>query len=116
MLPHNIVIVAAGNPARDRIDLTGDRREELGNEWVIGHYQVHPLPASMQQMSWDFGSLKPAQEHEFIQKKLRFLMREEAAEQSGDDDKLTEKEVSARTSIAASELIAPCSHAVAASS
>ena len=46
-LPENIVIVAAGNPARDKIEIAGDRREELGNEWAIGHYQVHPLPASM---------------------------------------------------------------------
>eukprot|EP00965_Chrysotila_dentata_P075612 2497225-Pleurochrysis_carterae.AAC.1 len=93
MLPHNIVIVAAGNPARARIDLTGDRREELGSEWVIGHYQVHPLPASMQQMSWDFGSLKPAQEQEFIQKKLCFLTREKSSALSGDYTTLTESEV-----------------------
>lgn len=71
-LPSNIVIVAACNPAREKIELAGDRREELGSEWAIGHYQVHPLPASMQHMTWDYGSLMPAQEKEFIQKRLRF--------------------------------------------
>ena len=79
-LPKNIVVIAACNPARDKIERMADRREELGNEWVIGHYQVHPLPASMQQMTWDFGALKPAQEEEFIRKKLNFLIQAEAHE------------------------------------
>jgi hypothetical protein len=75
-LPDNIVIVAACNPAREKIELAGDRREELGQEWVIGHYQVHPLPESMQELSWNFGSLKPKQEKEFIEKSLHFLKKE----------------------------------------
>ena len=69
-LPENIVIVAACNPARGKIALVGDRREELGNEWAIGHYQVHPLPASLEQMKWDYGNLNAEQEKEFIEKRL----------------------------------------------
>eukprot|EP01047_Picozoa_sp_COSAG01_P012374 COSAG01_NODE_556_length_15526_cov_13.393725_1_plen_5121_part_01 len=72
-LPNNIVIVAACNPAREKIELAGDRREELGSEWAIGHYQVHPLALSLQQMTWKYGSLRPEQEWEFIQKRLRFI-------------------------------------------
>lgn len=74
-LPDNIVIVAACNPSRDKIELEGDRREELGNEWAIGHYQVHPLPRSLQDMTWDYGSLKPEQEWEFIRKRLMFMQQ-----------------------------------------
>jgi hypothetical protein len=74
-LPDNIVIVAACNPAREKIQIAGDRREELGNEWAVGgHYQVRPLPGSMQQMTWDYGSLKPEQEQEFIVKRLRLVL------------------------------------------
>lgn len=72
-LPENIVIVAACNPARGKLTLAGDQRQELGNEWAIGHYQVHPLPTSMQQLVWDYGALNPAQEKEFIQKRLLFM-------------------------------------------
>ena len=72
-LPDNLVIVAACNPARSKFDRAAGRREELGNTWAIGHYQVHPLPASMQQMVWDYGSLEPSQEREFIQKRLRYF-------------------------------------------
>eukprot|EP00966_Prymnesium_polylepis_P034103 792892-Prymnesium_polylepis.1 len=76
-LPENIVIVAAGNPSRDKIELSADSRDEQGHQWAIGHYQVHPLPASMQQLMWDYGSLKPDQEKEFIEKRLRFLQARE---------------------------------------
>jgi hypothetical protein len=81
-LPENIVIVAACNPSRDKIRLSGDRREELGQEWAIGHYQVHPLPASLHQLVWDYGSLKPDQEMEFIEKRLHLLESEGAIARS----------------------------------
>jgi hypothetical protein len=77
LLPDNILIVAACNPARDKIEVAGDRREELGNEWAIGHYQVHPLPTSLQHLLWDYGSLKPDQEKEFIQKRVQLLQVKE---------------------------------------
>lgn len=90
-LPPNIVLVAACNPSRERIDMAGDRREELGNEWVIGHYQVHPLPASLEQMKWNFGSLNPSQEREFVEKKLAYIVKEQR-ERAG-DRALSEPEV-----------------------
>jgi hypothetical protein len=76
-LPENIVVVAAGNPSREKIELSAESSDEQGHQWAIGHYQVHPLPASMQQMMWDYGSLKPDQEKEFIEKRLRFLQSRE---------------------------------------
>ena len=76
-LPENVIVVAACNPARAKLQLAGGRREELGNEWAMGHYQVHPLPSSLQQMTWDYGSLQPDQEWEFIQKKLLYLQSEQ---------------------------------------
>ena len=90
-LPSNIVIVAAGNPSREKIDFsTGARSDEQGHQWAIGHYQVHPLPASMLQMMWDYGSLKPDLEREFILKRLRFLQSKE---------KLTDSEVDTLASL-----------------
>ena len=85
LLPSNIVIVAAGNPSREKIEFSTDARsDEQGHQWAIGHYQVHPLPTSMLQMMWDYGSLKPDLEREFILKRLRFLQSRE---------KLTDAEV-----------------------
>jgi MoxR-like ATPase len=81
-LPENIVVVAAGNPSRDKIETSMDTHDEQGHQWAIGHYQVHPLPASMQQLMWDYGSLKPDQEREFIQKRLRFLQSKEGLSDS----------------------------------
>ena len=69
-LPNNITVVAACNPARDRLVMSDARRLELGNEWAIGHYQVRPVPGSMQQVMWDYGSLTPAHEREFIEKRM----------------------------------------------
>ena len=42
-LPGNVVVIAACNPARDKLGLSEAivRREELGKEWAMGHYQVH---------------------------------------------------------------------------
>jgi hypothetical protein len=74
-LPDNIVIIAACNPSRDKIEVGGERRQEMGTEWAIGHYQVHPLPRSIQQMTWDYGSLNAEQEREFIGKKLQYIVK-----------------------------------------
>eukprot|EP00981_Chlorochromonas_danica_P006553 scaffold1431_cov167-Ochromonas_danica.AAC.13 len=73
-LPDNVVIIASCNPAREKIALHGDRREEQGLEWVSGHYQVHPLPPSLQLMAWSYGSLQPKQEQEFIEKRLAYFL------------------------------------------
>eukprot|EP00981_Chlorochromonas_danica_P015301 scaffold11566_cov156-Ochromonas_danica.AAC.1 len=72
-LPDNVVIIASCNPAREKIALYGDRREEQGLLWVSGHYQVHPLPPSLQLMAWSYGSLQPKQEQELIEKYLTFI-------------------------------------------
>ena len=77
LLPANIVVVAAGNPSRAKIEINPDSRDEQGHQWAIGNFQVHPLPATMKQMMWDYGSLKPDQELEFISKRLRFLQAKE---------------------------------------
>lgn len=76
-LPSNLITIAACNPCRDKIQVSGDRREELGNEWAMGHYQVHSLPTSMRQMTWAYGSMSSSQEYEFICKKLFFIKEKE---------------------------------------
>ena len=75
-LPVNVVVIAACNPAREKLvhlSAVNARREELGKEWAMGHYQVHPLPLSIEQITWDYGSLTSEQEKEFIEKRLAVL-------------------------------------------
>eukprot|EP00966_Prymnesium_polylepis_P142896 3299235-Prymnesium_polylepis.1 len=74
-LPDNIVVIAACNPARDRLSAKAAdaRRVELGKEWAMGHYQVHPLPLSIEQVVWNFGSLTETQESEFVSKRMVLL-------------------------------------------
>lgn len=77
-LPRNVVIVAASNPSREKIQMNADARlDEQGQQWAIGHYQVHPVPESIRQVMWDYGSLTPALELEFIDKRLRLLQAHE---------------------------------------
>jgi ABC-type histidine transport system ATPase subunit len=40
----NVVIVAACNPARAKLNFFSDRKQEYGIEFVSGHYQTQPLP------------------------------------------------------------------------
>lgn len=68
-LPDNVVIIAACNPARSQIQST-TRERDLGREWASGHYQVSPLPPSLQQLKWSFGSLTQRQEKEFIFRRM----------------------------------------------
>jgi hypothetical protein len=75
-LPANVVIISAINPARHRLtNFSGAnlRREELAKEWTTGHYQVHPLPLSIEMINWSFGALSPLQEKEFIHKRMQML-------------------------------------------
>ncbi|KAL1518601.1 hypothetical protein AB1Y20_002889 [Prymnesium parvum] len=75
-LPSNVELIAATNPARDKLaHLTAAtaRRAELGKVMAMGHYQVHQLPLSIEQVTWNFGALSPAQEVEFVEKRLRML-------------------------------------------
>ena len=77
-LPPNMVVIAACNPAREKLvhlSAANARREELGKEWAMGHYQVHPLPLSIEQVTWDYGSLTKDQEEEFVKKRLGVLYK-----------------------------------------
>lgn len=69
-IPKNVIIIAACNPAREKMNIFSNRKQEFGIEWVSGHYQTHPLPHSIERMVWDYGSLTTSQEKEFIYKKL----------------------------------------------
>jgi hypothetical protein len=74
-LEDNLVMVAACNPVRAATfaNSTESRARDLGKLWASGHYQVVPLPASMDQLKWSFGSLKPAQEREFVSRRLEMI-------------------------------------------
>ena len=69
----NVVIVAACNPARKKVNFFSNRKQEHGIEWVAGHFQTHPLPPSFEMMLWDYGSLHPKQEEDFIKKRLELF-------------------------------------------
>ena len=69
-IARNVVIVAACNPARKKLKLFSDRKQEHGIEWVTGDYQTHPLPPSIEAIVWNYGSLLANQEKEFIKKRL----------------------------------------------
>ena len=78
-LPKNIVVIAACNPAREKLVHLSDvhaRREELGQLNAMGHYQVHPLPLSIEQIVWDYGALTEEQEKEFVEKRLEALCKQ----------------------------------------
>lgn len=72
ILAENIVIIAACNPPRAQIQTT-TRERDLGRSWASGHYQVAPLPASMNKVKWAFGSLTHSQEKEFIYRRIEAL-------------------------------------------
>ncbi|EPY16656.1 hypothetical protein STCU_11075 [Strigomonas culicis] len=65
-LPPNVVPIAAVNPYRRKLSRQLGRKEEQGEEWLSGHYNVQPLPPSLQSVAWSYGSLAPRQEREFI--------------------------------------------------
>lgn len=75
VLPENIVIAAACNPARSQsITLGGESREyDLGKDFFSGHYQVFDMPLSMSMLKWSYGSLNIEQEKEFIYRRLKML-------------------------------------------
>ncbi|EPY18145.1 hypothetical protein STCU_10157 [Strigomonas culicis] len=68
-LPPNVVPIAAVNPYRRKLARKLGRAEEQGEDWLSGHYNVQPLPPSLQSIAWNYGSLTPEQEHEFIKKR-----------------------------------------------
>ena len=56
-IAQNVVIIAACNPARKKVNYVSGRKQECGVEWVSGHYQANPLPPSLEAALWDYGSL-----------------------------------------------------------
>lgn len=72
---NNIVIVAAANPSRTKSTTRGGvvRENDLGKDWASGHYQVNKLPNSMANLKWDFGSLNPQKEKEFIYRRMKII-------------------------------------------
>jgi uncharacterized protein YegL len=75
LLPENVTIVAACNPARSLATVQGGviRQDDLGKDWALGHYQVHDLPKTMHMVKWNYGSLGPEQEKEFVARRLEIL-------------------------------------------
>jgi ATPase family associated with various cellular activities (AAA) len=71
-LAENIVVVAACNPPRSQIQTT-TRERDLGRTWASGHYQVSPLPMSLQKLKWSFGALSHSQEKEFIYRRMQAI-------------------------------------------
>lgn len=72
MLEDNIVIISACNPARQNVAAMMPSREvDLGRDFVSGHYNVRPLPISLQLVKWDYGSLASSQEKEFIFQRIK---------------------------------------------
>lgn len=72
-LPTNLVPIGACNPYREeKKQSNGQRLREQGTEWVSGHYNVRPLPRSIDELTWDYGSLQPSLEEEFVRRKISF--------------------------------------------
>ncbi|KAJ8607696.1 hypothetical protein CTAYLR_007308 [Chrysophaeum taylorii] len=74
-LPSNVVVIAACNPARTLATAQGGvlRHTDLGKDWASGHYQVHDLPSTLHRIKFNYGSLDPDAEKEFIQMRLEML-------------------------------------------
>jgi hypothetical protein len=71
-LQDNIVVIAACNPPRTQIQ-SSTRERDLGKHFASGHYQVSALPATLQKMKWNYGSLSHGQEKDFICRKIQSL-------------------------------------------
>ena len=68
-LPSNIFWVAAINPARpDSAPQQAD-----GSHSFSSRYAVHPLPASMEEVVWAFGTMSPSQEKDYVTAKLQMV-------------------------------------------
>lgn len=73
-LPEALIPIAACNPFREKQhrSLISKRAEEQGADWVSGHYHVEGIPKPLEDMTWNYGSLLPSQEEEFIQRAFSF--------------------------------------------
>lgn len=69
-LPPNIFLVAAINPYRPK---TSQARAD-GSQASDNSYNVRPLPDSMLELKWDFGSLSHEQTHAYIAAKIQMCV------------------------------------------
>jgi hypothetical protein len=70
----NLIFICACNPHRVSIYQEAySRKIDLGQEWISGHYQVRPLPSSMNKLKWWYGALNAEQEKEFIFRRIQML-------------------------------------------
>lgn len=68
-LPSNIFWVAAINPARPE----AAPQQADGSHSFSSRYAVHPLPASMEEVVWAFGTMSPSQEKDYVTAKLQMV-------------------------------------------
>ena len=68
-IPDNIFIVAACNPHRAN-SLAGQA------EWFVGSYYVRPFHQTLEMLMWNYGSLRTAQENEYIDSKMMMIETE----------------------------------------
>lgn len=68
-LPSNIFWVAAINPARPE----SAPQQADGSLSFSSRYAVHPLPASMDEVVWAFGTMSPSQEKDYVTAKLQMV-------------------------------------------
>ena len=64
-------MVAACNPHRGNSMATHAEKT-----WVRGSYFVRPLHPTLDFLIWDYGSLDPHQEQDYIQAKMKMLHQE----------------------------------------
>ena len=68
-LPSNIFWVAAINPARPE----SAPQQADGSQSFSSRYAVHPLPASMEEVVWAFGTMSRSQEKDYVTAKLQMV-------------------------------------------
>lgn len=68
-LPGNIFWVAAINPARPE----AAPQQADGSQSFSSRYAVHPLPASMEEVVWAFGTMSRSQEKDYVTAKLQMV-------------------------------------------
>ena len=72
-----LVFLAACNPYRlrpeEHIKTAGLKGKDIADEYSKLVYRVHPLPEAMVDFVWDYGSLAPKDERDYIQRMVRGL-------------------------------------------
>ena len=79
-LSKNLVFLAACNPYKlrpeEHIKTAGLEGKNVTDEYSGLVYRVHPLPEAMIDYVWDYGSLAPSDERDYIQRMVRDLPKE----------------------------------------